>query len=480
MLHAKPLEPGRLREPERPLVGAGPSARLPRLEEVRALPPVLRPEDRAEILEPSVQGREPLRPAPLVDVERVAEAVVVAVDLAGCLLREARIVVRRAEAPGTIAGHVDLGLPVADPLGDRLADAPGPAEAVEREAGGGPEPRHAGHRAEERIAVGRHSVGMADECDDTCIPQEGEPPNGTVHELREALMVWWNRLSRVIPWHPVRPAGHRVRLVAAEQDPSGLRLAVDEIVEIPEARHLARELVPVHRGERNVLVVDRHRRRERSDHRCDLRRPDSAGVHDQLRLDRTGVGLDSCYLTRRPESNPGDTASGLDPDAELPRRAGKRVRRDVRIDRAVSFDPDRAEERLARGGRQEPHDLVRREHLDVEPDPAGPACAALELLEALGARCDPEAPDAVEDAELAIELDAVTAKPHHRGRRVELCDEAGGVAGRAARQLVLLEQEHVALPRLRKVVRDAAPGDAAPYDDDRRTLARHTRLPSLR
>ena len=341
-------------------------------------------------------------------------------------------------------------------------------------------PAHPGHRAEEWIAVRRHRVGMTDECDDTCVAQEGETPYGAVHELLEALVVRWNRHAGVIPRHPVRPARHRVRLVAAEEDPSGLRLAVDEIVEIPEARHLARQLVPLHRGESNVLVVDRHRGRERPHHRRHLRRPDPAGVHDQLRLDRPGVGLDGGHLARRSEPDPGDAASGLDPHAELPRGVRESVRGDVGIDRAVPLDPDRPVERLARGGGQQPHDLIRRKHLDVEPDPAGPACAALELLEALGARCDAEAPDAVEDAELAVELDAVTAEAHHRRRGVELCDKTGRVAGRAARQLVLLEEEHVTQSRFREVVRDAAPGDPAPYDDDRGTLVRHTRLPSLR
>ena len=352
MLHPEPLEPGRLREPERPLVGTGPSARLPRLEEVRALPPVLRPEDRTEILQPSVQGREPLRPPPLVDVERVPEAVVVTVDLAGRLLREARITVRRAEAPGAVAGHVELGLPCGDPLGDRLANAAGASEAVERETGGRPEPRHPGHRPEERIAVRGHRVGMTDERNHACVVQEGEAPYGAVHELREALVVGRNRNAGVIPRHPVGPARNRVRLVAAEEDPAGLRLAVDEIVEIPKARHLARQLVPLHRGESHVLVVDRHRGRERPHHRRHLGGPDPAGVHDQLRLDRPGVGLDGDHLPRQSQPDAGDATSGLDPGAELPSGVRQSVRGDVGIDRAVALDPDRPVERLACGGRQ--------------------------------------------------------------------------------------------------------------------------------
>ena len=181
-----------------------------------------------------------------------------------------------------------------------------------------------------------------------------EAPYGAVHELGEALVVRRNRRCSVIPGHTVHPPRNRVRLVAAEEDPSGFRFAIDEIVEIPEARHLPWQLVAVHRGESDVLVVDRHGGRERSDHRRDLGRPDPAGVHDQLRLDRPGVGLDGGYLPRWSEPDPGDATSGFDPRAELPSSVRKSVRRDVRVDRAVALDPHRPVERLTRGGRQQP------------------------------------------------------------------------------------------------------------------------------
>ena len=141
-------------------------------------------------------------------------------------------------------------------------------------------PRHAGHRPEQRIAVGRHRVGMADERDDACVVQEREAPAGAVHELREALVVRRNGDAGVIPRHSVHPARNRVRLVAAEENPSGLRLAVDEIVEIPEARHLARQLVPVHAARAMCWWSTGTDGRERPHHRCHLGRPDPAGVHD--------------------------------------------------------------------------------------------------------------------------------------------------------------------------------------------------------
>src|SRR5437879_5736067 len=77
----------------------------------------------------------------------------------------------------------------------------------------------------------------------------------------------------------------------------------------------------------------------------------------------------------------------------------------------------------------------------------------------------PSASDGLEHAQLAIELDAVAAEPHHRRRWVELGHEPGRMAGRPARQLTLLDEMDVADPRLGEVVSDAAAGDAAPNDD---------------
>ena len=103
--------------------------------------------------------------------------------------------------------------------------------------------------------------------------------------------------------------------------------------------------------------------------------------------------------------------------AELPGRSRERVGGGVRVDGAVVGDPDRAVEGLLRRRRHEAQGLVRPDELDVEPDRARPARPALELLQALGAGRDPQAPDGLEDAELAVELDAVAAKAHHGAAR---------------------------------------------------------------
>src|SRR5262249_17990327 len=78
----------------------------------------------------------------------------------------------------------------------------------------------------------------------------------------------------------------------------------------------------------------------------------------------------------------------------------------------------------------------------------------------------PQAPDRLKHAELAVQLDRVAAKPHHGRRRVEHRDQPRRVARRSAGQVALLQQKDVVPAGPRKVVRDAAAGDAAADDND--------------
>src|SRR5256885_1492024 len=74
------------------------------------------------------------------------------------------------------------------------------------------------------------------------------------------------------------------------------------------------------------------------------------------------------------------------------------------------------------------------------------------------------------DDDLRVQLDGVTPKGIHRRRGVDLRHEARRVTGRAARQLVLLDEHHVPPSRFREVVRDTRAGDATPDDDGLGTL----------
>ena len=120
------------------------------------------------------------------------------------------------------------------------------------------------------------------------------------------------------------------------------------------------------RRHRDVLVVDRHRRDERADHRRHLRGPDAGRVDDVLGLDRPIVGQHGAHGPIRTELDAADTRADPDLDAERARGVGDRVGRDVRVDVSVIRHPDATEDRRAIRKREPLQDLLRRDQLGIE------------------------------------------------------------------------------------------------------------------
>jgi hypothetical protein len=78
----------------------------------------------------------------------------------------------------------------------------------------------------------------------------------------------------------------------------------------------------------------------------------------------------------------------------------------------------------------------------------------------------PPSPTDARSLRVPVDGHAVLPEGHQRHRRIELRHEAGRVVGATARELVLLDQQHVAPAGAREVIGDAAAGDAAADDDD--------------
>src|SRR5919204_5545008 len=116
-------------------------------------------------------------------------------------------------------------------------------------------------------------------------------------------------------------------------------------------------------------------------------------------------------------------------------------------------------------GRHQPGCLLGRNQLDVESDAVSTADPALQLHPLLPAGGEAKAAHGLEDAELAIELDAVATESHHGRGWVELGDQAGRVAGGAAGEVGLLEENGVAPASPGQVISDAGPGDSAANHD---------------
>ena len=128
---------------------------------------------------------------------------------------------------------------------------------------------------------------------------------------------------------------------------------------------------------------------------------------------------------------------------------------------------------LARHQGEDAKRFCRRDRVHVQTDCLRRPDLALEEPPLIAARRDAEAADLVPvlgrprlGLQAPIEPDAVLTHAHQNRRGVEVGDHPGGVPGRAAGQLAFVDEHHVRPALLRQVIRDAAPGDAASYDDD--------------
>ena len=110
------------------------------------------------------------------------------------------------------------------------------------------------------------------------------------------------------------------------------------------------------------------------------------------------------------ELDPGHPRARPDPDAERTGRVGHGMGRAVRVEVAVLGEVDRAVEVVRADRRHAADGLVGRDHLDVQPDPAGAAGGPLELAQLIRARGEPQAARPLEDAQPLVQLDAVAAE----------------------------------------------------------------------
>ena len=363
------------------LVGAHAAPRLAGLDVLGTLEAGLNAEDGTRLLQPTMERRDARRAAPLVLVVRIAQVVVVAIRLAPSRGRVLGVAVDVGEAPGSVARDVPLGLAGEDPLGQRFAHAAGAAEAVQRQTRRDPKAGHAGHWPEQRVSVGRHRVGVADQRDHAGVLEEGEAANRALHQLDEALFVGRHGAGAVLPRHAVDPARGRVGLVATKEDAARLGLAVDEVVGVAEARHIARQLMSLDGRQRDVLMIHGRGRHPRADHLADARRPHPRRVDDRLAPDAALLRADGDDFATRSAVDARYAAVLDDLHAELTRGIGQGVRRAVRVEPAVARNPDAAVERLRRRGRHLLEAGSGLEQFHVHTDAAGARHAATHLGE---------------------------------------------------------------------------------------------------
>ena len=471
-------EPGRARPAELALVGAGAAPGLPGLEVVGALPAVLHAEHRARVLEPAVERREPVRPAPLVGVERVAQPVVVAIDLAAGRLRPGRGRGRRRRSARRGSRWMSSSVsPVAIHSAIVLPIPPAPPKPFSESPAAIQNPRMPGIGPSRGLPSGVIASGWQTSVTTSASSRNGNRRAAPAMSCAKRPWSGGSERAAVIPRDAVDPAGYRVGLVAAEEDArrppsfpytrlSGSRkhgmsrgsswpstafsatcwwsTGIDGVNAPTIAATCGAQIPPAFTTTSvSIRPRSRHRRRD---------------------------------LAPRPELDTGDARAGPDLDAESAggRRPGRRWRcagrgsrrRPPRPRRTALRRWPRASARGPRSGRgastSRPIPRAR-----LAPRRSSISCSPLEAIRRL--------PTGSNTPSSLVQLDAVAAEAHHRRRGVELGDEAGRVARRAARQLALLEEQDVGPPGLGQVVGDAAPGDAAADDNDSGSVTLHVR-----
>ena len=216
-----------------------------------------------------------------------------------------------------------------------------------------------------------------------------------------------------------------------------------------------------------VLVLHGEDRQFEPDHAADLARPQAARVDDVLGVDRALLGDDvPGAVGALPRVD--DAVLAHDLGARDLRGLGVGVGHAVRIDVALDRVVDRADEVLLVQQRIQLLRLGRRDQLQIHAEVAAARHGHAQPVHALGRAGQHQAAGDVHAARLAgdrldllVELDRVLLQLGDVGVAVDRVHAAGGVPGRAGRQLRPLDQHDVLPARLGQVIEHARAHDAA-------------------
>jgi len=258
-----------------------------------------------------VERRQTPAARPLVLVEGIAEDVVVLVRLSRARGRVGAVLVDRTEASHVHLSDVVGRLPIDQPVRDDLADGAARAEAGVGEPARGPQARHAGHRAEERPAVGCDPLGAVDEVGHLGLREHRDPPDGAFQDRLEQLPVRGQELLSEVPGHAVDRPRDGLGLEATDEEAAHFLAHVNEVLRVAEAGRRAGQLVTGD-GLGGEMLVD-HRRDGKLDagQGCHLAGPHARGVDHNLGAEAPVLGDHGRDGARRP------ALQGRDPPASL-------------------------------------------------------------------------------------------------------------------------------------------------------------------
>ena len=145
-------------------------------------------------------------------------------------------------------------------------------------------------RPEDELAVGGEGLGSVDQRHDLGVGERRHARDRRLEEVAKRSQSAVEELIVEVARDAAESPGRGVALVAARDEPAALAAEVDEEGRVAHGRHVARQ-PRVLRD--HVLVGHRDDRHVYAGEAADLVGVDAAGVHDDLALDRSPVGLDS-------------------------------------------------------------------------------------------------------------------------------------------------------------------------------------------
>ena len=378
----------------------------------------------------------------------------------------------RAVARDVHAEDVVAGIALDHPLRQREADGTALREPAHA-AAGDPKISFAGHRADERIAVGREGERTVHPALDADFGERGEARVADLELWQDAFDIGRQQIHAVVPGCAFRAPVARVAFIHAEQRALAERLQVGEALEVRDRHELATE-----RGEHRHVVGDEvvvrhwHHRQVEARHATHAPRPKTRRVHHVLRDDAPLLG-DHVPVAVGPLLQIEHAVAQDEIGAAAPRGDGEGMRRAMCVDIAFVRVVEAALESRRIDERAHLADLFGRDEARRHVHGLVHGALGLEHLPALFGGGEADAARHVHaDALAALSLDLIVEPDGVALQRgdvrvvVERVETRGRMPGGARGELGALDERDVGPPGTRQVIEQARADDAAADDDD--------------
>lgn len=362
------------------------------------------------------------------------------------------------------------GATIADPVGQRLADAARGEDADGVEARRAEEARHFGRLAEKVAVVGGEALRAVEEQLDAGALQHRHAARRLFQIGGDVIDIFRQRAETEVLGNTRLTPRLGIRLEEADQQLAGILLVVCPFVAEEEHRQVARQILHLFGDDVEMLggvQGDGHAR-----FGGEVARPHAAADDHGPGADRPPIGHHAGGLAVLDE----DLRDGKvleDLCAAHARALGIGLRHVDRVDLPVMREPEAADNAVCADRPPALLDLPGRDRFDRQAEIAAHRGAARQLLIAGGRVGDAQRTVALEAGRLAglgleraEELPGIFGKFRHASRGAQLRHETGRMPCRAARELLSFAHHHIRYADPGQVIGNRAPRDAAADNDD--------------